>query len=141
MITEFTFATVAEADALLASVTEWTTLSEPQKQEALEWAVVYMDQTYALQGVTENATLEHVNCQLAGEHVKSSLFTRAAPVPAGLTSKSVEAEGIKTSKSYDTTVTSRWADPFPAITAQMGYAGFKLKKSTSGISTIPLVRR
>lgn len=143
-IVDETYATLAEANTALSGIAPWSTAGDPAKQTALEWATVYMNDTYEIPAGSVSSGLVQANAQLANEHLKSDLFLadRAGMPARGLVSASVEATGAaKTSKTYDPYITKSWMDPFPAITAMLKYYGFLLKKASGGMRTVSLVRR
>jgi len=113
------YLTSVEADAILVQSSKWATATASQKSNALKWARVYFDDAYDTSLIDEADAPDRVkeaNAILADEHLRKDLWTYQSEDYA-ISSKSVSAGGVSTSKSYDTSRRSRWIDPFPYVTA------------------------
>lgn len=119
VITLTPYVTVAEADVILARSAKWSVASSAQKLNSLSWARVYIDSVYDVSAIDEDDApelLKQANSILADENLNQSLFARQS-IDSMLTSKTVSAGGVSTSKSYDSGKTAKWVDPVPYVTA------------------------
>lgn len=120
IISTTAYATTAEADAVLGFSSKWAVATASQKANALKWARVYFDDVYDTSLFDQDdppAVVKEANSILADEHLKKDLWSYQDPDDAAVTSSSVSAGAVSTSKSYDTGRKSKWKDPFPYVTA------------------------
>jgi len=136
---------VSYADSLLVLVTPWISTTVTNKENALQWGRVYIENTYDVPvTITDseiNDALKNANAILGNEHVQEDLFftARNAAPEKGLTEKTVQATPVKSTKKYDANISSEWIDPFPQVTAILASGGWKVVKG--GITTVPMIRR
>ena len=139
------FADVAYADLINLS-TPWTTGATADRENALQYARIYMSRTYKFNFDIDNPPdiVKTANSILANYHLTEDLFrtSRNAAPAKGLKSNKVDADGVLVEKHYDTNRSNSWIDPFPEVTAMLLVDGVcSLGKSQGGISFAPLVRR
>ena len=138
-----TYSTVAQANTVLGETTPWDDSEAAEKLTALEWATVYMDDTYNIpSNEASNQTLINANALLGNSQLTASLFKAAdSAAPAkGLKKSKVKADVVESETEYDPYITGSWNDPYPDVSAMMINAGYALKKS-GGMQTAILVRR
>lgn len=142
-IVDSTYASVAEADTFLGETLPWEDAEAADKQTALEWATVYMNDTYSIaleDGVATPTSLKNANALLANEHLTQNLFTTAfATAPqVGVTLERVVAGDVESETRYDSNWSRNWIDPFPQISALLAVAGYSISKG--GLGQPQLVR-
>jgi len=142
-IVDSTYASVAEADTFLGETFPWEDTETVDKQEALEWATVYINDTYSIEledGEATPTSLKNANAILANEHLTKNLFATAfAESPkVGVTLERVVAGSVESEIRYDTNWSRQWVDPFPAVTAMLGVDGYPIAKGAA--SSPKLVR-
>lgn len=138
------FADVTYADLINLS-SPWLTETTTNKGNALQYARMYLSRTYSFNFVVTAPpdAVKTAESWLGNYHLTEDLFitARNAAPQKGLTEKSVEAKGLKSSKKYDTNKSNSWVDPFPEVTALLLIDGVcTLAKITGGISFVGLAR-
>lgn len=140
------FADIAYADSMLgATAKPWASTTDTNKEDALQYARVYMEKTYRDNSFDLDSDfpdyLKTCNSILANEHLSESLFESESnsKTEMGLTSKSVKADVVETKKEYDPVYSSKWKDPFPSVTAIMVVNGASLM--VGGVRTVSMIRR
>lgn len=138
------YVTEAEADGYLGETTPWEDAESADKQGALGWATVYIDNHYDVRHVVlgqEDTTLKVCTALLANEQLNGDLFLREkqSKTERGLIEKTVIATPVESTKKYDAKVAKAWQDPFPDITAAMVAGGYTPLKS-SGMRSVSMVR-
>lgn len=136
---------VSYATSLLGNTKPWSSSQTSLKEDSLQWARVYIENTYTvpvdilIDEITSG--LKNSNAFLANEHLTKSLFlaARDAAPELGLTEKTVEATPVKSTKKYNASYTAKWVDPFPQVTAIILSEGYYLKKGS--VKTVAMVRR
>jgi hypothetical protein len=137
------YATPAEADIELADDSVWIAYSNEEKEEALSWARVYIDDTYMFASVVDEDSNTYpevitANSILAAEHKLKSLFHRQSPT-GPLEESEVRAGSVLSRKRYRSKGMPTWVDPFPEITALLTSIGFIIVRSSS-LTTVHLQR-
>jgi len=120
IISTTAYTTTAEADAVLLYSSKWTVSTSSQKANALKWARIYFDDVYDTSLFDSDeppSIVKEANAILADEHLKKDLWTYQDPDESTVSSTSVSAGAVSSSKSYDTSKKHKWKDPFPYVTA------------------------
>lgn len=134
IITTTAYVTSAEADVILAFSSNWAQATASQKDNALRWARIYFDDVYDTSLVdpdAPDALVKQANAIFADAHLQKDLWSYQSDDYA-ISSKSVSAGGVSSSKSYDTSRKTKWNDPFPHITALLsGVCDIKKGSATS----------
>lgn len=135
-IVDETYATVEEADVIIGENDTWEDAEPDEKQEALEWATVYIDETYYVDDPDPiPQSLKNANSLLAVEQLTKSLWDRQTGL-GPVTFTSVQAGSVKSTKGYKQQSQSAWQDPFPHITAMLENDGYEMKKNQSAVSLV-----
>lgn len=134
-----TYATIEEADVILAGNLLWVGATTESKQDALEMARVYTEQNYKI-NFDKSAPTEKVkygNSLIAAEHLLKDIFNRQTGL-GSLEEVTVKASTVTTTKKYTNKISKTWADPFKKATAIM--LPDCVLKSGSGIKYKQLIR-
>lgn len=136
------YVTIEEADAILGIASPWIGLTTDQKQAAINQGALYIDANYACIIDLDNIpdTTKEANALLANEHATESLWARQDDAKGPLSSESVSAGSVSSSKTYAVNQGGTWKDPFPGITALLEYNGV-CSLDKGGTQVTALVRR
>lgn len=137
------YATIAEADVILAANAAWLALDDATKNDHLSWAKVYIDDTYSCLNMTDElgeyySEIKTANSLLAEANMGTSIFERQSE-NGPLEEVEVRAGSVLSRERYSTRGRVSWRDPFPKISALLAQLGCKITKST-GSTTVPLIR-
>jgi hypothetical protein len=139
------FCTVQFADGINADSAAWGDATNTSKENSLQFARLYIENNYLLYFSVTNVpeTVQTANAMLAEKNLTADLFNAQSLLKpqAGLTEKTVDAKGVKSSKKWDPAFTGKWIDPYPQITAILLSGGYCKLKNGGGMITVPLVRR
>lgn len=131
---------VAYAETINGGGEVWDAVNETEKENALQWARVYMDAvyTYTVEFEEDAApeTIQTANALLAVYQLQGELFP-ATDTSRGTTMKRVKAGPVESEVEYDPYLSSNWVDPAPYVTMLLSeYA----TSTSSGSSNVFLVR-
>lgn len=137
-----TYVTLVEADTINSpEVAPWEDTEDAAKQEAIEWATVYMDSMYVIElddGVSTTDVLRTSNALLANEYLKGGMFDQHSGAGLGVVAEEVKAGSVMTKTEYNASIATGWVDPYVYVTALMSTEGYGTQQG--GASSPQLVR-
>ena len=134
------YCTTEYADAIIGLTSgDWLGLSSDQKEEALQWGRIYLDNTYACLPWPEEddedyllpvpEAVQTANAYAAVEYLEGTYFLVEDGTLRGRTRVEVAAGSVMSRTDYDAYINSYgWNDPSPVITAVLGAIGCSPRK-------------
>jgi hypothetical protein len=141
------YCTVAYADSVLGDTLPWDNAETADKEAALQWATVYIINTYSCSWDEDGDVPENVQTAtaiLGNYHLTSPLYDASAVQAQvdsnGLIKNKVVAGSVESEKEYDAYVSKEWIDPYPDATALLYVDGVCVLAKGGGLGSTSLVR-
>jgi hypothetical protein len=137
------YCTVAYADSVLGEQLPWDSAETADKEAALQWGRVYIDDNYSCAFDPNNVpeSIQTANAILGNYHLTAPLYdsskVEGEQSERGLTGNKVKAGSVESDKSYDPYAAMAKLDAYPDVTAILGTGGVC---QYNGTNTKSLVR-